>query len=269
MSVRLEPAFFDRTQAVDNSGNYMTADIPYFIFDVADEDAAITFAKDNVPETCNEMPLESIEIDERINVNTFKISAQYKAENLELPQIDTSDNASYTFDTTGGTKHMTQSLDTMASYPGGVPNYEGAIGYDGENINGVDVTMPVMNFSETHYLSDKKVTTKYKKIIAELTGTMNNKSFKGYDAGEVLFLGASGSKRGDGYWEITYKFAVSVHKRNFEVGEISIPCKRGWDYMWVRYEDDVADDNLIKKPTAVYIEQVYEFEDFGYLGIGR
>ena len=80
MATRIEPAFYDRTQAIDNSGNYTTADIPYFVFDVVDETAAISFAQSNVPGTYNGMPLETIEIDERINVNTFKVSAQYKAE---------------------------------------------------------------------------------------------------------------------------------------------------------------------------------------------
>ena len=271
MATRIEPAFFDRSQAIDNSGNYTTADIPYFVFDVVDETAAISFAQSNVPGTYNDMPLETIEIDERINVNTFKVSAQYKAEGAsELPQINIGDDAVYSFDTTGGTKHMTQSLDTMQKFPSNAPDYGGAIGYDGENVNGVDVTMPIMNFTEVHYLSDGKVSTSYKKIIAELTGSMNEGSFKGYSAGEVLFLGASGSRRGDDLWEITYKFAVSMHKRDFDVGDISVVYKRGWDYMWVRYEDDVNDDDdLIKKPTAVYIEQVYEFGDFGALGIGR
>jgi len=40
--------------------------------------------------------------------------------------------------------------------------------------------------------------------------------------------------------------------------------------MWVRYEDreDDAANVLVKKPTAVYIEKVYEDGNFALLGIG-
>ena len=63
----------------------------------------------------------------------------------------------------------------------GRPDYGGAISVDSEgNVNGIDITMPVMNFSETHYFRASKVTTAYKKRLAELTGTVNNGKFKGY-----------------------------------------------------------------------------------------
>ena len=71
---------------------------------------------------------------------------------------------------------MTQSLKTVAKYPSDAPDYGGAIGYDGENVNGIDVTMPVMNFSETHYVKPSRVTTKYKKNISDLTGSVNSGS---------------------------------------------------------------------------------------------
>jgi len=141
------------------------------------------------------------------------------------------------------------------------------------NVNGVDIAMPVMNFSEPHYFSPGRVSTSYKKRIAELTGCVNNGSFKGYAAGEVLFLGASGSRRGKSskdYWEITFKFAVSPNNVNLRIGTLNITDKKGWDYLWVRYADDVSTDRraLIKKPVAAYVEKVYEQVNFSGLGIG-
>jgi len=69
----------------------------------------------------------------------------------------------------------------------------------------VDITVPVYSFSETHYNSLAFVTESYKQTLFGLTGKVNNAAFKGFAAGEVLFLGASGSKRGDedhGYADI-------------------------------------------------------------------
>ena len=116
------------------------------------------------------------------------------------------------------------------------------------------------------------MTTAYKKRLAELTGTVNNGKFKGYAPGEVLFLGASGSRRGkhsDDDWEITFRFAVSPNRENLKIGDLTIKEKLGWDYLWVRYADEVSSDqkSLVKKPESAYVERVYQAADFGGLGI--
>ena len=89
------------------------------------------------------------------------------------------------------------------------------------------------------------------------------------DAGEVLFLGASGSKRSTGDWEITFRFAASQNRTGITIGDITDIVKGGWDYLWVRYEDseDTGAKQLVKKPVAVYIEQVYHLKDFSLLAI--
>ena len=48
-------------------------------------------------------------------------------------------------------------------------------------------------------------------IIADSTGDESrHRTYKGFSAGEVLFLGASGSLRMHDQWELTYKFAAST-----------------------------------------------------------
>ena len=90
-------------------------------------------------------------------------------------------------------------------------------------------------------------------------------------AGECLFLGASGSQRGIGEdWELSFRFAGSPNASNLSVGPITGITKLGWEYMWIRYEDveDFDAAQLVKRPTSVHIEQVYEYADFSWLGIG-
>ncbi|NIA06901.1 MAG: hypothetical protein GWP14_04550 [Actinobacteria bacterium] len=177
------------------------------------------------------------------------------------------------FDTSGGTQHITQSISTVGKYPSNAADYGGAIGYDGENVVGVDITQPVLSFSETHEFTPNELTRGFTVNLARRTGTVNYGGFRGFDSGEVLFLGASGDRqdRGDDLiWVITYRFAVSQTRRNFRVGDITVSEKWGWDYMWVRYADEVDDNSktIIKKPIAVYIEKVYESTNFSGLGIG-
>lgn len=129
--------------------------------------------------------------------------------------------------------------------------------------------VPVYNFSETHYIDTLLVTAAYKATLFYLTGTVNNGPFRGFAAGEVSFLGASGSKRGQDDWEISYRFAASPNVLGLVVGDITGIAKRGWEYLWVRYQDveDTAAKVLVKRPVAVYVEQVYPYGNFAGLGI--
>ncbi|MFB3893597.1 MAG: hypothetical protein ACE15C_16410 [Phycisphaerae bacterium] len=177
---------------------------------------------------------------------------------------------SFSFDTGGGTQHITQSISTTQKYaPAGktAPDFGGAIGVTHDNVEGVDITIPVYTWSETHYIDDTSVN---KSAYYSLTGKVNNASFKGCAAGEVLFLGASGSKRGSDKWEITFKFAASPNRSGITVGSITGIAKKGWEYMWVRYADaeDAAAKAVVKKPVAVYIEKVYDEGNMALLGIG-
>ncbi|MHC4982461.1 MAG: hypothetical protein ACYTF6_04740 [Planctomycetota bacterium] len=54
-------------------------------------------------------------------------------------------------------------------------------------------------------------------------------SYNGLAAGECLFLGASGSKRGADDWEINYRFAGSPNRANFMIGGITAASKKGWE----------------------------------------
>ena len=184
--------------------------------------------------------------------------------------------SSFSFDTGGGTQHITQSIQTIARHAAGTaPDFGGAVGVTHDSVEGVEITVPIYQFSETHYLADSVVTPAYRGTLFYLTGKVNSASFRGLAPGECLFLGASGSKRGTGVgaggdWEITFRFAASPNVTGLTVGSIGGISKKGWEYMWVRYADseDAAAKVLVKKPVAVYIEKVYELANFSQLGIG-
>jgi len=176
-------------------------------------------------------------------------------------------DSSFSFDTGGGTQHITQSLGTVARYPAGAPNFKGAIGVTHDAVEGADIVVPIYSFAETHYIPTEDVTGAYKAALFFLTGRVNDAPFKGFAGGEVLFQGASGSQRGEDDWEITFRFAASPNATGLTIGDIGGVNKKGWEYLWVRYAD-VEDANvLVKRPFAVYIEQVYEDGDFDGLGI--
>ena len=63
---------------------------------------------------------------------------------------------------------------------------------------------------------------------------------------------------------------ASPNRTGITVGDITGIAKKGWEYLWVRYEDaeDSTAKTLVKRPVAAYVEKVYESGDFAALGIG-
>jgi hypothetical protein len=206
---------------------------------------------------------------------------------------------SRSFDTGGGTAHITQALDVEGApperrYPEPAPNtpfgqtdpnaapdQKGAIGVDGSGVQGVDIVIPALTWTETYDVPSSYVSTAYIVALSRCTGTVNSQTFRGFRPGEVLFLGASGSqdwdqRRGDGPWTLSFKFVQSPNAGGvapgtlpgLTIGNITNIEKKGHEYLWVRYEDDVENDALVKVPKYVYVNKVYREENFSQLGIG-
>lgn len=240
------------------------ADVFYLVTDAADEAAVRVAATADTPTSYNSMPRRSTRIEERVNETTWKIRVHYE------PYTVTSSDDVFTFDTTGGSQHITQSILTRGAYAPATktaPDLDGAIGFDGERVNGVDIESPIFAFTETHSMDDADVDLAYKLAVYGLTGTVNNATFRGFTEGECLFQGAVGSQNLNGDWTITYKFAASPNVNGLTIGAITGIAKFGWDYMWVLYQEAVDQGFVIKRPAAVYIEKVYQAGDFSLLEI--
>ncbi len=264
-----------------STGQNPTAELYYTVHGTSDEVEARTQLALNSPATYDPygtglvfIPRETITV-EALSDTIWNGIVRY---GFTAPETDESTES---FDTTGGQQHVTQSLETAAVYKrdedaNEAPDYGGAIGVtpDG-NVEGVDIVVPVYHHVETHYFDEAQITNAYKRIIYSLTGKVNNAPFKGFEAGECLFLGASGSRRRD-KWEVTFNFAASPNAEGttenpaFVLDGIKIVRKDGWNYLWAPYVDveDAAAKALGKKPLAFYIERVYHQGDFSALGIG-
>jgi len=255
------------------AGDNPTCRRTFILEGTTDDAAAKDFLEASVKQTWNylkrmECTLEPIHIDEATGVGIWDCTARYAKIVRETQEVGES---SFSFDTGGGTQHVTQALGTVGTYvaTGTAPDFKGAIGVTSDSVDGVDITVPVYNFSETHIIDDEDVDGAYKATLFNLTGKVNNASFRGFAAGEVLFLGASGSKRGADDWEISFRFAASPNMTNIAVGDITVPAKAGWEYLWVQYADveDTSANRLVKRPVAATVNVVYNTADFAELGI--
>ena len=254
------------------TGESPRAELVYRLAGTADDAAARSAAEAGAPNTHDGLVRQTIDI-EPVWVNTdagdgeWRVTVRYgQQEPME------SGDSQYSFDTGGGTQHITHSRETVGSYAaaGTAPDFENAVGVTKDNVEGCDIVVPTFSFSETHIKDDEDIDAAYKATLADLTGKVNNGAFKGFAAGEVLFLGASGTKRGSDEWEITYKFSAGRNATGLTVGSITGIAKKGWEYLWVLFEEveDGTAVALVPQPSAVYVEKVYEAGDLSGLGIG-
>jgi hypothetical protein len=183
----------------------------------------------------------------------------------------------YNFDiTSGGAVHLTavEAVDHICDHalPGKtIVSHAGLIGWNGEDLEGVDVDDPIFKWSETHYIAKSLVTTPYKgKLYAVRCAPVNKYAFRGFLAGEVKFEGVSGSERGGEDCELTFSFTARPNRKNFTIGEIDVPSKDGWDYLWLEYRPKPHGTAKMLVPQAIllHIERVFKRSDFTELGIG-
>lgn len=169
---------------------------------------------------------------------------------------------SLSFDTTGGTVHITNSKETRDSYGAGgnpfVPDYKGAIGVDGDNVNGTEIVIPALKITVNFRHPAAVITLAKMKQLATITGTVNSGPFLTFAAGEVLFLGAQGEEGTETETSVSYQFACSQNATGLTFGDVASVAKRGWDALWIKYKDDVDTGYSVKRPEFVYVERVYE-----------
>lgn len=176
---------------------------------------------------------------------------------------------SFSFDTTGGTQKITQSLNSTYYASIDLPeeiNHKGAINVRGDQVEGIDIIVPKFSFSVERIFSHP-LDGNYIQALYEKTGKVNTDtvviSVQGvvftFNPGELLYEGATGSQRGSDDWQITLKCAASQNV-TLDFGPDFQPVeKRGWDYLWCDYETvEGNSQKLTQNVVQVNIEQVHD-----------
>jgi hypothetical protein len=191
-------------------------------------------------------------------------------------------DASFSFTTGGGTQHVTNSRQTIQGYGDPTnkdgngnlippPNFHGGINVTDSGVEGIDIHVPSFDFKTCYYIAPANMTQQYMNSLKSLTGKVNSDTVTlnvdgiiyTFQPGELLFLGADGSKRkGFTDWELTLNWSESDNAQNLTVGPITGISKKGWEYLWVKYKPaiDSGSNSLIQQPEAVYVEQVYDYQ---------
>jgi len=240
------------------TGDTRSVDVVYLVFgseaDPITDIEANGYLLSGSDETYDGLPKTSAKLSERRGDFLYVGTVTYSAPATE-------DDYEYEFDTTGGTTKITQSIATVNSYAasGTAPNFQGAIGVTKDGVEGCEIVAPAYAWQETYEFDNALLTESYRNGLAALTGTVCSGSFRGYPAGEVRFDGATGRRKNSSKTSVTFKFTQSPNASGLTIGSISSVAKKGWEYLWVLYEESSDENRLVKRPVAVYVEQVYKY----------
>lgn len=181
------------------------------------------------------------------------------------------------FDTTGSSYRMTYALDTVAigkSPDAMIPDFQNGINWDGEKYNGVDVEGTGFKWTEKYDKPYNFINRSYRRMMRNMTGTVNDRAFRDFAAGEVRFLGCQAqsgrSEDNSKIWEVRYSFVAEPNIGGLQYGDCEPVDKEGHDYVWPYTEliEDEENKRTVRKLRAVVVNRIFRRSNFANLGIG-
>lgn len=241
---------------IQTAGN-RGVNISYLVTEAATLDNAVQQLKDGTSATVTivgkTLQRDDIRADliRSVKGTTWHGEVSYKAQEkqtvidqIENP-VDTQDSQESfddqvvgTFDTRGRTKRIFKAISQTKSL--GAPDVGNAIDVQpGEAPRGVVVPDNGMNVNRTCKLSS--MTSETEDLIDSMRGKVNSEPVtllaKAREAGTVQFLGASGSKKSDGSYDLTFFFKVDDD---------------GFVYPWDRYELTESEGRTVRTAEHEY-----------------
>ncbi|MTA11641.1 MAG: hypothetical protein F2534_03495 [Actinobacteria bacterium] len=173
---------------------------------------------------------------------------------------------------------LTQAIQHIGSFgnSGSVSTpYSGAINVDDQGVaQGVSIPTGMQQFDERGYKPAAAVDGAWIRLIGRNAFKVNSDVFRGFQPGELLYMGSSWSFRaGQNDYEVISTFAIAENQDAFTINadggtgaSISVPGKEGHDLLWVEYRD-VPDPSgrIIKVPDVAHIERVFRRTSFAAL----
>jgi hypothetical protein len=260
----------------------------------------VAFVLDAAPETLGGLYLQTVKWTPVADApNTYSVDVPYssreprkpESQNDESPTQNNPGSGEFVFDTKGGREKVYYALEEIARFgPNGAvaPDFQGGINVSKNGIGGIDITVPTFKFSVAKKVPIGVMTGAYVQTLFLMTGRTNDAAFSvqyrgvllTFEERELIFMGASGSQRGNDSWDLNFSFEGYPNVTNLTIGNSNIgsqqvngqwviPGKKGTDYLWVNFEQQKDDDTnvLIDRPSSAHISRVYRSGNFALLGI--
>lgn len=247
--------------------------IPYLVRGDGTSDSpgeAMAEAYDAAPSELDGYPKTGATV-ESLGGHTWQVVVEYTAPALAVlgrPPANAPNRV--VFSTRGGTMNVKRSLETIASVgrdDDPPPSFGSLVNVTDDGVDGVDIVVPYHTKTITRYLESATVNLSFENNIANLTGCVNDASFLGRDAGEVLFEGAESNPRDDGVTEVTYSFVIRANQEDIQVDDLDQFNQKGHEYVWFRVRQASTTSGVILRPAYGYVERMYPLADLSALGV--
>lgn len=259
----------------------------WLIHEVNDELSALIFALADLPPFFGGAAMANLSIARREADDVWRVAVKYSLSrttpisavpgqsgsdgNLEEPQIS--------YELGGETRHVTDSItstlyrtwndgSTVSTAYGSSP-----IGVTKDEVKGVDIPFPIINFSETHHFPAVKLRGPTGRALRQkwegLFGKVNDASFRGYPDGEVQFQGVSLQQQGNKPVAVQFKFQRRPTLTDVRIGSLVIPKIAGFsipDPRWIEVKNDVT-KRMTRQVAEVWVHEAIRSADFTDLGI--
>lgn len=249
----------------------------------ADENAALTAAKATIPTSKHSIRLTSLEVSERLAPSVWTVRATYALDPQDTTSDDTLPPEEVGYSVQMVTSRKMQAMATVGTWlAAGVPqlNFAGRMGVHSDNVaesDGAEYMTPVATMQITHYwaLADFPATARAN--FCKQPACINNDTFRGFAAGELLYGGCRIAKTsaGDaGCWRVDFDFLISPNSSNVQLDGFApaTPAtpvtKNGWDWLWIwnraAIVSNAATLTAYKQyyPAQVTVNRIYPYVDY-------
>ena len=254
--------FLEKPTSRSETAYPRSASLEFTASGTVDTSFVMAYALNATPQIYNGLYRQDIQLTP-VASDHFDITVPYSWQNRVNYDVD--------FDTTGGTIHIQASRETVGAYGGNanVNDYKGMIGVHGDQVDGVDIVLPALKLTVKFQHQIGVMNIDRVKTLARLTGKVNSDQFMTFAAGEVLFLGCSGSQGTATPTNVAYHFACSENAQGLTIGQIANVAKKGHEYLWIRYKPEAVNGAAVMQAEKLYVERVYESTAFrDVLGFG-
>jgi hypothetical protein len=260
----------------DSKGNVKQHEIKYFVLSPDNKNAAIKAVLDDSPEIDYGLIRSSVRFDGFDDDGNAEITVIYEKEGLS--GSFSSEESTVSFDCGTGTRHVTNAIrqwelwrkpNTSIPSPGTFIGWNGKTGPDMQ-VTGADVPFAQPRETYTKKMRLSQLTTSFKRRVASIVGCVNNAKWKGWEKGEVMFLGCSFSGTSSEEITVTFNFAIQTNETATIADGVPPIRKEGYIYVWTMSEtakSTPSSGSPDMKVKAVYAAQVAQYADFASLGL--
>lgn len=251
----------------------------YLVVGIDDEFAARQLVMERAAESFEGCKRTNIELD-RHEGKALYFRVTYAMESGSGSSTEEDEEETVSFDLAQSSINQKQAF-AQKKYGSDAPDAGLAIGWNGKSgdaceIAGVEIPVSSIKKSYTKTMSFSKLNVAWERKVAQMFGKVNAKAWKGYQPGEVLFLGCtySGVNSRKTVFNVTFNFAISFNETDVLIGkdqkgkDIKVD-KMGWEYVWniTKSAYNASNTPPVMKIMGVYVSTVYRVADFKALGV--